>query len=131
MTTFDPNHIIPRGALDAVVKPLDLEVRFMHDFDVIYLRDRVIADLFANGKPLGIYARAVMDDVDWRDPHEAIQRYGPDLERSLINSFSRGLANTDRVDNLEAQVQRLHEEIIALRRPVWRKVVDKIRSWLP
>ena len=128
--THDPHHIIPRGAIGAVVRPLDLEIRFMHDFDTTYFRDRVCADLFANGKPLGVYARAVMEDADWRDPYEAISRYGPDLERMLINGLSRGLANTDRVDNLEAQVQRLHDELRALRRPWWRKAYDRLGSWV-
>lgn len=122
--TFDPDHIIPRGAMASEIRPVALQIRYIVEYDVRYMEDRVRADLFANGHPLGLYAvAATRDDVH---PSELIPRYGRDLERLVLGELSKGLGLSSRVDNLEAQVQRLHDELRVLRRPRWRKSYDAL-----
>lgn len=126
--TFDPDHIIPRGAMAAEIRPVALQIRYMVEYDANYMQDRVRADLFANGQPLGIYAVAASHDFD--DPRELIPRYGRDLERAVLNQLSVGLTVSPRIDDLEAWCLRLHKDAVAHRRPWWRKAYDKVGSWI-
>lgn len=127
----DHHRLIPRGAAPgAVVRPLDLQIRFMVDYDTMYMRHRVCADLFANGQPVGIYARHVLPEL--LEVHElaiAISEYGPLLEREIVARLA-GHGNQRRIDALEAQAQQVHEQLAALRRPWWRKAYDKLGSWV-
>lgn len=143
MPTDDRVHITFTGAERATTTiPVTLEIRLTHDFDTTYFRDRVSADLFANGRRLGIHARAIVEDDNWRGPADAIQRYGPDLHHAVLAEFSKGLTlasrvadlealgSRERLDNLEAWCLRLHEDAAAHRRPWWRKAYDRAGAWI-
>lgn len=106
----DPYRIVPQGAMAATVRPLDLQVRTIVEYDVLYMQDRVRADLFANGLPLGIYAIAAVGRDDVMSPAEALRVFGPELERMIVEEFM-GLGYRRRIKDLEDQVQRLHEDV--------------------
>lgn len=126
--TFDPDHIIPRGAMASEILPVALQIRLVVEYDTRYMQDRVRADLFANGHPLGIYAIAA--DQSAAHPSELIPRYGPDLERMVLGELGMALGSRERLDALEAWCLRLHEELAAHRRPWWRKAYEKFDSWI-
>lgn len=129
--TNDPHRIIPRGAMAAIVRPMDLQIRYMVDYDTRYMQDRVRADIFVNGQPLGPYAVAVVDDRGTYPvhPQDAILRYAPDLERVVLNEFSTALSHGRRVDDLEAVVDHLRNEIASLTsRRWWHPTRDAVRD---
>jgi len=126
--TFDPDRIIPRGAMASEIRPVALQIRYIVEYDVRYMEDRVRADLFANGHPLGIYAvAATRDDVH---PSDLIPRYGRDLERLVLGELSKGLGTSSRVADLEAVVVLLNGQIEMLQRPWWRKAYDRAGAWI-
>ena len=114
----DPHGIIPRGATIAAVKSFDFQIRTMVDYDANFMRDRVRCDVFANGKPVGVYAAVAVDDRQFEASRtglrDAMQAYGPQLERSVIDEFM-GLGYRRRVQELEDQVRELQAYIHRIR----------------
>lgn len=126
---MDPYGIIPLGVQVAAVRPFDFQVRTIVDYDVAFMQDRVRSDVFVNGKPVGIYAVAKVDDGFTRDGRHGLQRaletYGPDLERMVADEFM-GLGYRRRVQELEYQVNRLQAMID---RPRWWQFRPVRRRW--
>lgn len=115
--TADRYRIVPRGAMAATVRSFDFEVRTMVDYDMTYLQDRVIADVFVNGKPCGIYATVRCGDHTGH-PQELLEHFGPDLERVVVDEFM-GLGYRRKVATLEAEVAALKAHI---NRPRWWQI---------
>lgn len=119
MNPNDTYGIIPRAATAARVTPFEFQVRTLADYDVNYMRDQIRSDIFINGKPAGVYAVAVVDeaftDCGAAGLQEAILRYGPNLERTLVEEFM-GLDYRRRVKALERELQALREHV---NRPRW------------
>lgn len=88
---YDTYGIVPRGASAAMVKPVDIQIRTIAEYDISYLRDRLRADLFINGLPAGIYAVADISDELERpgaDSLESIMRaWAPGLEQMIISEM--------------------------------------------
>lgn len=109
MNPNDPSKIVPRAIQPgaSLVRPFEFAVRTIVDYDVNFLQDRVHSSIFVNGHPAGVYAAARVDDYDGPiNPAEAIARYGPDLERMVIDEFM-GLGYRKQVRALEAEVRDL------------------------
>lgn len=125
----DPRKIVPQAIQEGAyaVRPFDFAVRTIVDYDATFLQDRVHSSIFINGQPAGVYAAARVDDrFDGPfNPAEAIARYGPDLERMVIDEFM-GLGYRKRVRELEAQVARLQAHID---RPRWWQFRPVRREW--
>lgn len=133
MNTYDPNaHIIPRGAY-GIVQPVGIAVRYLLEYDVRYMQDRLRADLFVNGSPVGIYAVAALGDdfVSYsygsgqsgpQAAAEAVRRHGADLERMVMDELV-GHSYRRRVQDLEEMVRALAAPKPP--RPRWYR-----RAWL-
>lgn len=110
----DPHSIIPQGVTHGAVIPLDLQVRITTDYDIAFLEDRVVAEIFINRQPTGCRAVAKVDDreFDYRGDGlmRAMERYGPDLQRMAVEEFL-GLGLRRKVDALEGQVTSLTRRV--------------------
>ena len=124
----NPNaNIIPRGVKPghAYVSPFEFAVRTMIDFDMAFLQDRVRSEVFVNGKPCGVYAAIKVDDGQYPvSPEEALRRYGPDLERVVVDEFM-GLGYRRRVQVLENELAEIKNR---LARRWWRRLGQRLRG---
>lgn len=129
MNPNDPRNIVPIAVQEGAyaVRPFEFAVRTIVDYDVAFMQDRVHSSIFINGKPAGVYAAARVDDrFDGPfNPAEAIARYGPDLERMVIDEFM-GLGYRKRVRELEREVRDLKAHID---RPRWWQFRPARREW--
>lgn len=115
MHPSSPNaNIIPRGVQPghAYVSPFEFAVRTMVEYDMNFLQDRVRAEVFANGKPVGVYALARVPDEGTypMSPEEALRRFGPELERNVIDEFM-GLGYRRRVQALENELAEIKNRL--------------------
>jgi hypothetical protein len=112
-------NIIPRGQY-GVVQPVGIAVRYVLEYSTAYMQDRLRADLFVNGSPVGIFAIAVLDDdfipysygsggSGQGAAYEAVRRYGADLERAVMDELV-GHSYRRRVQDLEDAVRRLESQ---------------------
>lgn len=99
-----PSNIVPNGIEHATVKPVNFAVRTMVDYDMKYLRDRLRADVFIDGKPAGVYA--CVAGFDGLSAEEALRTLGPEVERQVIDEFM-GLGYRKRVRQLEVELRHL------------------------
>ena len=127
MNPNDPRNIVPRAFPEGsyAVRPFDFAVRTLVDYDANYLRDRLRSEVFINGQPAGVYSCTTIDERMATSPREAIERFGPDLERSVIDEFM-GLGYRKQVRELEVQVARLQAHID---RPRWWQFRPVRRRW--
>jgi hypothetical protein len=130
-------NIIPRNVPGLVV-PATLDFRFLLDYDLTYMRDRLICDLFVDGMPTGIHSRAYLDDSFVRSAYgsgqskedavrEAIARYGEDLRRGILEELV-GHGYRRQVDRLQRQVDSLQAAVDHLTRPRWWHFT-RLRLW--
>lgn len=131
--TDDPYRIVPRGAMAATVRPLDLQIRTMVEYDVNFMQDRVRADLFAGGHPAGVYAIAAVPRDENMHPQEAIRTFEPELGRMIVDQ----MLGHRRHQALVAEVRALRDYIERDRwwqfMPVRRWASNArlvVRSWL-
>lgn len=112
-----PERIVPRGVRpdSASVRSFEFAVRTILDYDANFLQDRLCSSIFVNGEPTGVYSCLKVDDDIARSPAQAIERYGPALERSVVDEFM-GLGYRKTVRELEARVNALQAHI---NRPRW------------
>lgn len=124
----DYDKIVPRAVRPggATVRPLEIAIRTMLDYDANYMQDRIRSEIFINGRYAGVYAATTFNEAP-RDEYErrqVLECYGPELERGLVDEFM-GLGYRKRVKALEEQVSRLEAHINRTRwwhfRPVRRE----------
>lgn len=99
----------------------NFEVRSIVDYDANYLRDRVVSRVFVNDKETGIYAAMALDDEVIKsaiDVPLALERFGEDLERSVIDEFL-GLRFREQVTDAHREIRKLQERINHLERTRW------------
>lgn len=105
---MDTHNIIPRSIPEggAVVRPFEFQVRTLLDYDVNFLQDRVVSEVFVNGQKAGVYACARVEEYPQTasQRRHVIEKYGPDLERLVVDEFM-GLGY--RRQALEAEVATL------------------------
>lgn len=128
MNLNDPRNIVPNSIPpgSSAVRPFEFAVRTIVDYDMNFLQDRLRSDVFVNGQPAGVYACMRIDDRLARDPREAIERFGPDLERMVVDEFM-GLGYRKQVRELEVQVRALQAHID---RPRWWQLRPVRRRWV-
>ena len=111
------------------VTPFNFEIRISCDYDATFLQDRVVAKVYANGQYTGNYcaARPVEDLSQFGRgyEHELIRRYGPDLQRSIIDEFT-GNRYRQQVGELSQELSDLREWVGRIR---WWQVRRRYNAW--
>ena len=108
----DKYGIIPYGVQAARVKPFEFQVRTMVDYDMNFMSDRVVSEIFVNGVNTGVYATARVyesySDYGTRqyELNKMLTDYAPELERIVVDEFM-GLGYRERVRALEDRVRHL------------------------
>lgn len=128
MTTtigYDPYGIVPKGASVAKVSPFEFQVRTLVDYDARFLQDRLHSSIFVNGNPVGVYAAMRLGEGMADSPRQALERFGPDLERNVVDEFM-GLGYRKQVRDLEDRVNALQAFID---RPRWWQFRPLRREW--
>jgi len=126
----DPSHpgIVPRSVppQNARLTTLSLVIRTMADYDMNFLQDRLVSDLWINGKPTGIHAVTRLPDevVRGSDASDAIRFFGDDLEQALIEEFV-GTQYRQKVQVLEGIVRDLQDFV---ERDRWWQFMP-VRRW--
>lgn len=134
MTTYDPTnpqdpyHIIPRGATAARVTPWAFQVRTLVDYDVNFLQDRIVSQVFIDGQNTGVYSVAKPFD-DFENPQVLLERYGADTERAVIDEFL-GLGYRRRVVDLEREIKGLRERLDHVTRIRWWQFSARYQRWM-
>lgn len=122
MTNHDPYDLLPRerksdGWPYGTLRPLLLQVRTTTQYDATFLQDVVVAEIFINGRSTRIQAKARVDDREFPTAQSmayVIERYGPELERMVIDEFVTGGGMRERVQFLEGQSQRAFDKTQSL-----------------
>lgn len=113
----------PRGDGPLVV-PLTLDVRIRTEYDVRFMQDRIVAELFIGDEYAGAKAVAVPPETQMYDQYGRsymIRQYAPDLTRMAVRGFIG--QHQDR----RTEITALEGEIAGLRRHLDR--MTRIRWW--
>jgi len=115
----DPSKILPRAIPPGYgnVRPFEFAVRTLIDYDMNFMQDRIVSEIFINGQPAKVYSVARINE-SVGSPEEAqhvMALYGPELERAVIDQFM-GLGYRQQVRDLEREVRDLKAYI---NRPRW------------
>lgn len=123
------NHpLIPAGAYNATVEHIEFDIRTMFDYQVDFMRDRLLVTAHVDNEPRPV-AYATVAGFEWEDADAILLSQGPMMRRRVIDHHLQ-LGYQGDLDALEDALRDAHAEIAALRRPLWRKVLDKVGSWI-
>ena len=130
----DPNGIIPKGSWAARVVPLNIQIRTMAEYDIDYMRDRIVSEVFVNRTPTRIRAVAMAaDEACFRGAQgmqDEVDRLAPELERMVIDELS-GRPLRAKIETLEKQARWADDRIVTLRDQVdtLEDHIHRIRWW--
>lgn len=120
--------LIPAGAYNATVEHVEFDIRTMLEYDLCYMRDRLLVTAHVGNEPQPV-AYASVAGFEWEDADAILLAQGPKLRRRVIDHHLQ-LGYQGDLDALEDALRGALAEVAALRRPLWRKVYDKIGSWV-
>lgn len=94
------------------VTPFNFSVVTEVDYDVNFMRDRLVSRVFVNDNYAGVYSAMALGEEVSAD--YALQHFGPDIERGLVDQFM-GLGYRKQVRDLQRQVADLQAHINRVR----------------